>query len=73
MVMRIVELQVASGRQVRVLRTQTARYDELTRFVLEASSQAFSLDPTGRYALVQCLRFGWMDLSLGRFTSLLLA
>jgi hypothetical protein len=38
---------------------------------VEAGQQpGVSLDPTGRYALVQCLRFGWMDLSLGRFTSL---
>ncbi len=35
---------------------------------LDDTSQVLSLDPTGRYALVQGLPFGWLDLGLGRFT-----
>ena len=26
--------------------------------------------PGGRYALIQCIQFGWLDLDLGRFTPL---
>jgi hypothetical protein len=72
-VAQIVAVQAGSGRVIRVLRTQTARYNLLTRYVLDGSSEVLSLDPTGRYALVQCLQFGWMDigdLEPGRFTPL---
>jgi hypothetical protein len=72
-VARIVEVQADSGRAVRVLRTQTARYNQLTQFVLNGSSEVLSLDPTGRYALVQCLQLGWMDIGApepGGFTPL---
>jgi hypothetical protein len=69
-VVEIVEVQVASGRPVRVLRTRTARYDIHTMYPLNGSSAVLSLDPTGRYALVQCIQFGWMDIGLGRFTPL---
>lgn len=55
---------------VRVLRTETARYTVNTKGYLDYSSQVLSLDPTGRYALVQGFQFGWLDLDLGRFTPL---
>jgi len=72
-VAQIAEAQVASGGPVHVLRTQTASYTVNTQYLLLDSSQVLSLDPTGRYALVQCIRFGWMDLGgpdPGRFTAL---
>jgi hypothetical protein len=72
-VAQIMEVQAGSGRVIRVLRTQTARYNLLTRYVLEGSSEVLSLDPTGRYALVQCLQLGWMDIGApepGGFTPL---
>jgi hypothetical protein len=72
-VVRIIEVAVASGRLVRVLRTQTARYDVRTMYGLDGSGAVLSLDPTGRYALVQCIQFGWMDIGgpePGRFTAL---
>jgi hypothetical protein len=55
---------------VRVLRTETARYTANTKASLDDTSQVLSLDPTGRYALVQGFQFGWLDLDLGRFTPL---
>jgi len=46
----------ASGRgPVRVLRTVTARYTQITQHVLDDISPVLALDPTGRYALVQGL------------------
>ena len=38
--------------------------------MLSDSGQVLSLAPGGRYALVQCIQFGWLDLDLGRFTPL---
>jgi hypothetical protein len=72
-VVRIVAVAVASGRLVRVLRTQTARYNVRTMYGLDGSGAVLSLDPTGRYALVQCIQFGWMDIGgrePGRFAPL---
>jgi hypothetical protein len=66
----IAEAPAAGSGPVRVLRTETARYTANTKASLDDTSQVLSLDPTGRYALVQCLQFGWLDLDLGRFTPL---
>jgi len=69
----ISEVETASGKLARVLRTQTARYTSLTHFVLDGSTEVFSFDPAGRYALVQNMQFGWMDIggrAPGRFTPL---
>ena len=66
----IAEVPAAGRGPVRVLRTETARYTANTKGYLDSTSQVLSLDPTGRYALVQCFQFGWLDLDLGRFTPL---
>lgn len=69
----ISEVETASGKLARVLRTRTARYTDLTHFVLDGSTEVFSFDPAGRYALVQNMQFGWMDIGgpdPGRFTPL---
>jgi hypothetical protein len=68
-IVQIAEVSAAGG-PVRVLRTQTARYTPITQYELSDTSQVLSLDPTGRYALVQGFQFGWLDLDLGRFTPL---
>ena len=69
-VVQIVEVPVASGRPARVLRTRTARYNMHTMYLLDGSSAVLSLDPAGRYALVQCIQFGWINIGPGRFTPL---
>ena len=66
----IAEVPAAGSGPVRVLRTETARYTVNTKGYLDGASQVLSLDPTGRYALVQGFQFGWLDLGLGRFTPL---
>jgi hypothetical protein len=66
----IAEVPTAGRGPVRVLRTVTARYTHITQYELDDTSQVLSLDPTGRYALVQGFQFGWLDLGLGRFTPL---
>jgi hypothetical protein len=66
----IAEMPAAGSGPVRVLRAETARYTVNTKGYLDYSSQVQSLDPTGRYALVQGFQFGWLDLDLGRFTPL---
>ena len=66
----LAEVPAAGSGPVRVLRTKTARYTWDTKASVDDTSQVLSLDPTGRYALVQCLQFGWLDLGLGRFTPL---
>jgi hypothetical protein len=66
----IAEMPAAGSGPIRVLRTETARYTVNTKGYLDYSSQVLSLDPTGRYALVQGFQFGWLDLDLGRFTPL---
>jgi hypothetical protein len=66
----IAEVPTAGSGPVRVLHTVTTRYPPNTWGYLSEISQVQSLDPTGRYALVQGLQFGWLDLDLGRFTPL---
>jgi hypothetical protein len=66
----IAEVSAAGSGPVRVLRTETARYTVNTKGYLDDASQVLSLDPTGRYALIQGFQFGWLDLDLGRFTPL---
>jgi hypothetical protein len=68
-IVQIVEVSAVGG-PVRVLRTQAARYIPATQYELSDTSQVLSLDPSGRYALVQGFQFGWLDLGLGRFTPL---
>jgi hypothetical protein len=68
-IVQIAEVSAAGG-PVRVLRTQTTRYTPITQYELSDTSQVLSLDPTGRYALVQGFQLGWLDLDLGRFTPL---
>ena len=72
-VVQFAELQASTGRLVRLLRTQTARYDEVHVITLEVSLGVLSLGPQGRYALVQGVKFGWLDVGgpdPGRFTPL---
>ncbi|MGH3289799.1 MAG: hypothetical protein ACRDPD_34825, partial [Streptosporangiaceae bacterium] len=66
----ISEVSTAGNGPVRVLRTETARATATTQATLSDSGQVLSLAPGGRYALVQCIQFGWLDLDLGRFTAL---
>jgi hypothetical protein len=66
----ISEVPTAGSGPVRVLRTETARATANTQATLSDSGQVLSLAPGGRYALVQCIQFGWLDLDLGRFTPL---
>ena len=69
-VVQISEVPTAGSGAVRVLRTETARATTTTQGELTSSSQVLSLAPGGRYALVQCIQFGWLDLDSGRFTPL---
>ena len=66
----ISEVLTAGTGPVRVLRTETASATVTTQGELSASGQVLSLAPGGRYALIQCIQFGWLDLDLGRFTPL---
>ncbi len=66
----IAEVPTAGSGLVRVLYTVTTRYPPNTLGYLTEIVQVQSLDSTGRYALVQGLQFGWLDLDLGRFTPL---
>jgi hypothetical protein len=66
-------LQAATGRLVRLLYTRTERYDEVPFTTLQASLGVLSLGSQGRYALVQGIQFGWLDVGgpdPGRFTPL---
>ncbi len=69
-VVQISEVPTAGSGPVRVLRTETARATATTQGELSDSGQVLSLAPGGRYALVQCVQFGWLDLDSGRFTPL---
>lgn len=69
-VVQISEVPTAGSGPVRVLRTETTRATATTQGMLADSSQVLSLAPGGRYALVQCIQFGWLDLDSGRFTPL---
>jgi hypothetical protein len=72
-IVQFAELQASTGRLVRLLRTQTARYDQVHVITLEVSLGVLSLGPQGRYALVQGVKFGWLDVGApnpGRFTPL---
>ena len=69
-VVQISEVPTAGSGPVRVLRTETARATATTQGMLADSGQVLSLAPGGRYALVQCIQFGWLDLGSGRFTPL---
>jgi hypothetical protein len=72
-VVQFAELQASTGRLVRVLRTETARYDQVNVVTVEVSLGVLSLAPQGRYALVQGVKFGWLDVGgpdPGRFTPL---
>jgi hypothetical protein len=59
----ISQVDMATGKQVRVLRTQTARYTDLTHFVLTAAPRCSRATGLTRYALVQNMQFGWMDIA----------
>ncbi|HEV8220234.1 MAG TPA: hypothetical protein VGQ05_08230 [Streptosporangiaceae bacterium] len=72
-VVQFAKLQASTGRLVRLLRTQTRRYDQVHVITLQDSLGVLSLGSQGRYALVQGIQFGWLDVSgpdLGRFTPL---
>ena len=60
-VVQLAELQAATGRLVRVLYTQTGQYDQVPFITLQDSLGVLSLGSQGRYALVQRIRFGWLD------------
>ena len=72
-VVQVAELQASTGRLVRLLRTQTGRYNQVTVITLEDSLGVLSLGSQGRYALVQGSQFGWLDVGgydPGQFTPL---
>ena len=72
-VVQFAELQASTGRLVRLLRTQTERYDFEHVITVEDSLGVLSLSSQGRYALVQGTQFGWLDVGgpdPGRFTPL---
>ena len=72
-VVQFAELQASTGRLVRLLRTQTERYDFAHVITVEVSLGVLSLSSQGRYALVQGTQFGWLDVGgpdSGRFTPL---
>jgi hypothetical protein len=72
-IVQFAELQAATGRLVRLLRTQTERYDFEHVITVEDSLGVLSLSSQGRYALVQGTQFGWLDVGgpdPGRFTPL---
>src|ERR1700683_1255378 len=72
-IVQIAELQAGTGRLIRVLRTQTARYDQGGYITLQASLGMLSLGSAGQYVLVQGIQFGWLDVGgpdPGRFTLL---
>ncbi|HLK78503.1 MAG TPA: hypothetical protein VKU77_33245 [Streptosporangiaceae bacterium] len=60
-VVQFAELQASTGRLVRLLRTERARYDQGNVVTVEDSLGVLSLEPQGRYALVQGVKFGWLD------------
>ena len=71
-IVQFAELQAATGKLVRLLYTRTERYDEVP-ITLQDSLGVLSLESQGRYALVQGIQFGWLDVGdpdLGRFTPL---
>ena len=72
-VVQFAELQASTGRLVRLLRTETGRYGQVSVVTVEDSLGVLSLGSQGRYALVQGVKFGWLDVGgpdLGRFTRL---
>jgi hypothetical protein len=72
-IVQFAELQAATGRLVRLLYTRTERYDEVPFTTLQDSLGVLSLGSQGRYALVQGIQFGWLDVGgpdLGGFTPL---
>jgi hypothetical protein len=72
-IVQFAELQAGTGRLVRVLRTQTVRYDQGDFISLQGSLGVLSLGSAGRYALVQGTQFGWLDVGgpdPGRFAPL---
>jgi len=72
-VVQLAELQAATGRLVRLLYTRTGRYDQVPVITLQDSLGVLSLGSQGRYALVQGIRFGWLDVGgpdPGQFTPL---
>jgi hypothetical protein len=72
-IVQFAELRAATGRLVRLLHTRTERYDEVPFTTLQDSLGVLSLGSQGRYALVQGIQFGWLDVSgpdPGRFTPL---
>jgi hypothetical protein len=73
-VVQFAELAASTGRLVRLLRTETARYNQENVVTVEASLGVLSLSSQGRYALVQGTQFGWLDVGgrdPGGFTPLL--
>jgi hypothetical protein len=72
-IVQFAELQASTGKLARLLRTQTVRYDQDQVITLEVSLGVLSLGPQGRYALVQGVKFGWLDVGgpdPGRFALL---
>ena len=72
-IVQFAELQAATGRLVRLLYTRTERYDEGPLTTLQDSLGVLSLGSQGRYALVQGIQFGWLDVGgpdPGRFMPL---
>jgi hypothetical protein len=60
-VVQFAELQVGSGRLVRVLRTQTVGYSQDPFINMQDGVGVLSLGSQGQYALVQGIQFGWLD------------
>jgi hypothetical protein len=72
-IVQFAEIRAATGRLVRLLYTRTERYDEVPFTTLQDSLGVLSLGSQGRYAMVQGIQFGWLDVGgpdPGRFTPL---
>ncbi len=72
-IVQFAEIQAATGRLVRLLYTRTEPYGEVPFITLQDSLGVLSLGSQGRYALVQGIQFGWLDVGgpdSGRFTPL---
>jgi hypothetical protein len=72
-VVQVAELHTVTGTLVRQLYTQTGRYDQVSLVTIENSLGVLSVGSQGRYALVQGIRFGWLDIGSpdpGQFTPL---
>ncbi len=72
-IVQVAELRAATGKLVRLLYTRTEQYGQVPFTTVQDSLGVLSLGSHGRYALVQGIQFGWLDVGgpdPGRFTPL---